>query len=90
MDGISAAVGIWSTFKEVYLVSRFIARTLRSVSEAQTEQQELYDDFCHEYLYMKSAGLFFLLQGGKFNIDGLDEVCDCFACHAKDAAALLY
>lgn len=74
MEAIGAAVSVWATFKEVYLVSRFITRTLRSAKHAAAEQADLYADFRHEFLYFRSMGVFFLLPRKSFSVQGLDEV----------------
>lgn len=50
--------------KEVYLLSRFIARTARSASNSNTEREALQKELEYEHLYIRSFGLLFFQSSG--------------------------
>ena len=69
-----SAVGVFECFKEVYLLSKFIARLVASAKNVKGERDDLDAEFRFEFLYLRSTGLFFLQTNGVVNNDGLNRV----------------
>ncbi|KAH7371294.1 hypothetical protein BKA66DRAFT_444244 [Pyrenochaeta sp. MPI-SDFR-AT-0127] len=55
-----------TVLKEVYLLSRFVARTARSASHSSTEREALQNELEFEHLYIRSFGLLFFQSDGVF------------------------
>jgi hypothetical protein len=53
-----------SALKEVYLISKFIAKTARSARHHDQERAELEEELDLEHLYIRSFGLFFFQNEG--------------------------
>jgi hypothetical protein len=53
-----------TVLKEVYLLSRFVARTAKSAKHASAERSSLQDDLDYEHLYIRSFGLLFFQNNG--------------------------
>ena len=52
MAGLPLAV--LTTFKELYLLSKFITRTLSSVKNSRNEREDLREEFYLETLFLRS------------------------------------
>jgi hypothetical protein len=50
--------------KEVYLLSRFVARTAKSASHSSAERESLQQELDFEHLYIRSFGLLFFQSDG--------------------------
>jgi hypothetical protein len=50
--------------KEVYLLSRFVARTAKSAAHSSSERDELHNELGYEHTVIKSFGLFFFHSDG--------------------------
>lgn len=50
--------------KEVYLLSRFVARTAKSAAHSNTEREALQKELEYEHLYIRSFGLLFFQREG--------------------------
>lgn len=73
MEGVGIALAAFTAFKEVYLLSKFISRTIASAKHHQTERASLHVEFEIEFLYLRSLGRLFLQNDGVMNDHGLDE-----------------
>jgi hypothetical protein len=75
-------LAIISTLKEVYLLSRFVARTARSATNHRTERSELEQDLEFEQLYIRSFGLLLrdnhgaLVRDTNLNREWLHKITD--------------
>ena len=75
MDPVSIGLTIFATFKEVYLISKFVCKTISSVNNYKSDQHDLGTEFCQEFLLFRSLGRLFVLQNnGVFDDDNLNEV----------------
>jgi len=56
-----------SLLKEVYLLTRFVARKAQTASQHQAERAKLLQDLDTEHLYIRTFGLVFFRQrrGGR-------------------------
>ncbi|KAL1616249.1 hypothetical protein SLS54_008542 [Diplodia seriata] len=73
-DPLSLAVNIYTTFKEVYLVSKFIHRTVLSAKNHTQERRSLRLEFEHELLFLQSLGRIYLGANGIVHSPDLDQV----------------
>lgn len=74
MEPIGLTLAVFSTFKEVYLLSQFIGKLVKSAKNSEAEHASLEVEFHFEFLYMRSTGLFFLQNNGVVNDSGLNQV----------------
>ncbi|KAL1637768.1 hypothetical protein SLS56_000323 [Neofusicoccum ribis] len=58
------AFGAITALKEVYLVSKFIAKTARSAARHRTERSAILSELEYEHLYIRSFGLLFFQRNG--------------------------
>lgn len=71
---ISLAATVVSTFREVYVVARFIYRTIDHVKKSDSEQKDLQLEFMHEIYLLDSFGRLYLTSGGIMGNVELDQV----------------
>jgi hypothetical protein len=64
MDPTGLALAVFSSLKEVYLLSRFVIRTISSASHHLQEKRVLLLKFNHEFLFLSSFRFFFLQDDG--------------------------
>jgi hypothetical protein len=64
MDGVSLGLSVLTTFKELYLISKFIHRTFSSVKNSKAEREDLEEEFYHEVLYLQSFGQLIVTNDG--------------------------
>lgn len=74
VTAISLAATVASTFREVYVVARFIYRTIDHVKKSESEQEDLQVEFMSEILYLDSFGRLYLTSGGIMGDAELDKV----------------
>lgn len=74
MEPVSLALAAFGTFKEVYLLSKYIAKLARSAKNSEAEYASLEVEFRVEFLFTRSTGLFFLQSDGVVNDAGLNKV----------------
>ena len=77
MDPVSAiglATTVVTTFREVYVIGRFIYNTIDHVKKAQSEREDLQVEFMNEILYLESFGRLYLSKGGIMGDAELDKV----------------
>ncbi|CAD6585368.1 MAG: hypothetical protein ASARMPREDX12_001977 [Alectoria sarmentosa] len=73
VTAISLAATVASTFREVYVVARFIYRTIDHVKKSESEQEDLQVEFMSEILYLDSFGRLYLTSGGIMGDAELDK-----------------
>jgi len=54
MDPASLALGPFSALREIYLLFKFVLRTVRFAGHHVDERQEIFNHFHFEYLYLCS------------------------------------
>lgn len=74
VTAISLAATVASTFREVYVVARFIYRTIDHVKKSESEQKDLQLEFMHEIYFLDSFGRLYLTSGGIMGNAELDQV----------------
>ncbi|KAJ5754134.1 uncharacterized protein N7511_008287 [Penicillium nucicola] len=74
MDAVSLGLSVLTTFKELYLISKFIHRTFSSVKHSKTERENLEEDFLHELLYLQSFGQIIIMNDGLLMNGNLNSV----------------
>ena len=74
VTAISLASTVASTFREVYVVARFIYRTIDHVKKSESEQKDLQLEFMHEIYFLDSFGRLYLTSSGIMGDAELDEV----------------
>jgi hypothetical protein len=77
MEGIGLALAIVATFKEVYLLSKFIQQTVSSIRNKNVERLEIEKDFRTQMLFLQSLGQILFGGNGITNNAALDEVMHC-------------
>lgn len=75
VDPISV-IALISTFREVYVIGRFIYHTIDHVRKSDAEREELQVEFMNEMLYLESFGRIYLCKGGLMCDRELDQVRD--------------
>jgi hypothetical protein len=79
MDPGSAAglaFAVLTTFKELYLLSKFINRTLSSVKNSRTEREDLREEFYLETLFLRSLYQLVLRSDSILEKSQLNQVGD--------------
>ena len=74
MEGVGLALAVVATFKEVYLLSKFIQQTVSSIKNKNAERLELEKDFRTQVLFLQSLGRILFGGSGITNNTALDEV----------------
>lgn len=64
MSGFELGLAVFSAFKEVYLLSRFIYRTVGSAQHSITQRETLQTEFKIEMLWLRSFGRLYLQNNG--------------------------
>ena len=75
MDGVSLSLQVISTFKELYLLSRFIVKKARSTKNWKAERENLEDEFKAEVIILRCIYRVFLQNNGLVDDEQLNEVC---------------
>ncbi|KAL8818475.1 MAG: hypothetical protein Q9191_007935 [Dirinaria sp. TL-2023a] len=73
ISAIGLAATVCTTFREVYVIGRFIYNTIEHVKKGDTEREDLQVEFMNEMLYLESFGRIYLSKGGIMSDEGLDE-----------------
>lgn len=76
MEGAGLGLAVVSTFKELYLISKFIYRVIHSVRNSKTERQDLEQEFHLELLYLQSFGHLIITNDGIMKEGPLNTVSD--------------
>ena len=77
MDPVSAiglVTAVSSTFREVYVIGRFIYNTIDHVKKSDIEREDLQVEFMNEMLYLESFGRIYLSKDGLMCDAELDQV----------------
>jgi hypothetical protein len=72
LTGLTLAV--LTTFKELYLLTKFIAGTIRSAKNSVRERPDLAQEFEIEFLYLRSLGQLFFQNDGIMRDGELNQV----------------
>ena len=83
MEGVGLALAVVATFKEVYLLSKFIQQTVSSIKNKNAERLELEKDFRTQILFLQSLGRILFGGEGITNNPALDEVKSFHSCCLK-------
>ena len=75
MDDMSLSLQVISTFKELYLLSRFIVKKARSTKNWKAERENLEDEFKAEVIILRCIYRVFLQNNGLVDDEQLKEVC---------------
>ena len=76
ISAVSLAATVCSTFREVYVIGRFIYNTIEHVKKSDTEREDLQVEFMNEMLYLESFGRIYLSKSGIMSDEELDKVHD--------------
>jgi hypothetical protein len=76
MEGAGLGLAVVTTFKELYLISKFIYRVIHSVRNSKTERQDLEQEFHLELLYLQSFGHLIITNDGIMKEGPLNTVSD--------------
>lgn len=68
------ALAVVATLKDVYLVGRFIYRTIDSANHRDGERAELKEEFEYEILFLEDFGKLYFSKGGFIDEGALGEV----------------
>lgn len=71
MDGASLGLAVVAAFKDVYLVAKYIRKTIRSAKHYQTEQTSLLSEFKIEILHLRSFWKLFTRKDGNLVDDDI-------------------
>jgi hypothetical protein len=74
MDGFSFALALVASFKEVYLLSKFIHQTIITMKNNKAQRRELGKEFQTQVLFLQSLGLLLFGGNGITNNAALDPV----------------
>lgn len=74
MTVISLVSTVASSFREVYVVARFIYRTIAHAKKSESEQKDMQLEFMQEIYYLDSFGRLYLTSGGIMGDAELDQV----------------
>ena len=74
VTAISLAATVASTFREVYVVARFIYRTIDHVKNKDSERKDLQLEFMQEIYFLDSFGRLYLTDDGLMGNAELDQV----------------
>ena len=74
VTAISLIATVASTFREVYVVARFIYRTIDHVKKSESEQKDLQLEFMQEIYFLESFGRLYLTSDGLMGNAELDQV----------------
>jgi hypothetical protein len=71
MDGASLGLAVVAAFKDVYLVAKFIRKTVRSAKHYQIEQTSILSEFKIEILHLRSFWKIFTRKDGNLVDDDM-------------------
>lgn len=72
--------GLYTTFKEVYLLSRSIYRACQTARASDDERKKLQDDVHFEMSYIQHFGRYYLASGRIAEDKHLDQVGPAYIC----------
>lgn len=75
MNAAALSLEVVSTFKELYLLSKFIVKKVRSAKDWKTEKQDLEDNFKEEVIFLRCIFRVFLQNHGVVDNEQLNDVC---------------
>jgi hypothetical protein len=76
MEGVGLSLAVVTTFKELYLISKFIHRVIISVRNSKSERQEREHEFHLELLYLQSFGQLIITNDGIMREGPLNNVSE--------------
>jgi len=71
MDGASLGLAVIAAFKDVYLVAKFVRKTIQSAKHYQNEQASIVSEFEIEILHLRSFWKIFTRKDGNLVDDDL-------------------
>ena len=74
MDVAGLSLQVISTFKELYLLSKFIVKKVQSAQNWKTEKEDLGDDFKAEVIFLRCIFRVFLQNHGVVDDEQLNDV----------------
>lgn len=71
-SGAELGLACFTAFKEVYLLGKFVHKTIQSAQNSVRERDDLCKEFRHEMLWLQSFGRVYIQNNGVMDDQGLD------------------